>query len=51
MKSAHPLKDAIILCLSDIEEDIGKNIFRCSILVYHYTVCLKKNYYLDLHSW
>ena len=27
MKSVHPLKDAIILCLSDIEEGIGKNIF------------------------
>ena len=43
MKSAHPLKDAIILCLSDIEEDIGKNIFS-SVLVYIYTL-LKKFFF------
>lgn len=29
MRSAHPLKDEVILCISDLEEDIGKITFLC----------------------
>ena len=33
LKSAHPLKEEIILCLSDMEEDIGKVILGLSVIL------------------
>ena len=33
MRSAHPLKEQIVLCLCDMEEDIGKIISSCNIIL------------------
>ena len=33
MRSAHPLKKQIVLCLCDMEEDIGKIISSCNIIL------------------